>query len=139
MKNIRNSVFETNSSSTHSISLSVDFECLTDTIDVPDNGVIEMYGGEYGWGVEIHTDAWTKINYLLTYMKDTNTSEDTYNKVIDIIKEHTGAKEILFELGDGYIDHQSHGKLGKFFEHEEHIKNFLFNPKSELIISNDNI
>lgn len=70
MKKIRKSVFETNSSSTHSITL-CDTEFLLDNSIIPDeDGNIVINGGDFGWEHEIYNDAWTKLNYIGTYIKE---------------------------------------------------------------------
>lgn len=137
MKNIRNSVFETNSSSTHSISLATDFDCLTDTIIPNDNGTITIYGEEFGWGVDYYNDCRTKLSYLLTAFHDRD--ESAFERVIRIVKEHTGAENVIFDLNEGYIDHQSYDVPFDVLENDEFIRVFLFNPKSQLVISNDNM
>jgi hypothetical protein len=137
MKNIRNSVFETNSSSTHSICISPDFDCLTDTIIPNEDGTILILGKEFDWGIEYYNDCETKVSYLLTSFHERN--KKAYERVTEIVKEHTGAKNVVFDLNDGYIDHQSYEVADDLLVDDEFIKVFLFNPKSELIISNDNM
>jgi len=56
----------------------------------------------------------------------------------EVIEEVTGATEVLFNLSDSYIDHQSHDVVGKAFESKETLKEFIFNPKSVLRTGNDN-
>jgi hypothetical protein len=46
--NIRHGVFETNSSSCHSISISEDSGGLLDVIYPNNDGIIELEGGEFG-------------------------------------------------------------------------------------------
>lgn len=64
MQQIRKSVFETNSSSTHSISISShgDIELVTPD----DEGNINVDIGQFGWEEEIHSDFATKASYLAT-------------------------------------------------------------------------
>lgn len=68
MKNIRNKVFETNSSSTHSISISANSKGLYDTI-VPENKVITLSGGKFGWEWSKFNDLLTKADYAYEYAK----------------------------------------------------------------------
>lgn len=134
---IRNNVFETNSSSTHSISISKDSEGILDTIVPDDDGTIIFHGGEFGWEWERYNDPMTKANYLAVYLccvKDDEHNKEFFERVI---KDHTGAKEIIFDVS-GYIDHQSHSTAVDAFESEETLKNFIFNPKSYLFTGNDN-
>ncbi len=76
-QHIRQQVFETNSSSTHSISIaenSAEFELIMDNTLIPDNhGYIRLNGGEFGWEWRRYNDALTKANYisvLLLVMKN---------------------------------------------------------------------
>lgn len=59
MKTIRRQVFETNSSSMHSISIS-----KGDTLEFPK--YITMRFGEFGWEEETYYDETTKLSYVLT-------------------------------------------------------------------------
>ncbi len=62
MKNIRNNVFETNSSSSHSIVISRSNKCK-DTIELNNDGCIVLTGGEFGWDWEMYHFAEDKANY----------------------------------------------------------------------------
>jgi hypothetical protein len=153
MKKIRNSVFETNSSSTHSISLS-DIPLNPDvmqTLPIDENGVVTLSGGDYGWEIETYRDAISKANYALVYAMDWSgdRSEEFQEILKDVIKEQTGCKDVIFEGGlcdwkegfdFGYIDHQSveDNDLHYLFEDKEKLRNFIFNPMSILETDNDN-
>jgi hypothetical protein len=63
-KVIRKGVFETNSSSTHSITIA-DSGKLQNTLPITD-GKIFVTCEEFGWEQEVHTDAYTKLSYLKT-------------------------------------------------------------------------
>lgn len=158
MKNIRNGVFETNSSSTHSVSISSGC-AVYDTLVPDDDGNIVLTGGQFGWEWETYTDPQTKANYAAVYCSET--TESTFERaakymemLIKVIKEHTGAKNVVFNLTTdweearklgvetSYIDHQSAiyegGDCDFAFKDEETLKNFLFNPASKLETGNDN-
>jgi hypothetical protein len=146
MKKIRHGVFETNSSSSHSISIA-DAGSLLDTILPDSDGRITLQGGEFGWGYEEYSDAQTKASYLAVYAQEYCGDSDTYKDLLDkILKEQTGAKEVIynFSADDGhghwsYIDHQSTDVPQDVFrEGEEAIRQFIFNPLSILVIDNDN-
>lgn len=140
---IRKSCFETNSSSSHSIS--VNSGELNDTIRLDGDGNIRLTGGTFGWGYESHNDALTKANYLAV---DAAQCDDRtlLKKLKRIIKEFTGAKGVILNISHNhisenfsYIDHQSVGTgVNILRESDEKIRQFLFNRKSELIIDNDN-
>jgi hypothetical protein len=138
-KNIRTSVFETNSSSSHSISLNED-NILIDITLIPDEeGIIRLIGGEFGWEWERYNDAITKANYA-----SIETSGANREFLINAIKEQTGAKEVILlasldydATNYSYIDHESTGLLNQI-DTIEKMKNWLFNPNTWLITGNDN-
>lgn len=138
MINIRRQVFETNSSSTHSISIAGGTAGLLDTI-VPKDGVIHLTGGEFGWEWEKYNDALTKANYAAQFAFNDPQMTDM---LIEVIKEHTGAKDVFITAGIGHIDHQSAksegGKAQAAFDTPAQLKNWIFNPSSWLFTGNDN-
>lgn len=129
---IRRGVFETNSSSSHSISIaSEDKEFVMDTIYPDQNGVVRIVGDDFGWEWFKNNDAQTKASYVAqSYQYDSEVLE----KLADVIKEQTGAEKVVFEL-NGYVDHDSHGVAPKTFYE---MKNFIFNKNSWLFGGNDN-
>ena len=146
MKNIRNNVFETNSSSSHSITIADSGELL-DTIYPDENGIITLSGGEWGCEVDDYNDADTKANYCavdaLYHFTEEFCNHTLLTMLIDVIKEHTGAKEVIIEAsvdydnGNSNIDHQSVGTSLDAFADKETLKRFLFNPESYLYTDND--
>lgn len=141
-KKIRKSIFETNSSSCHSIVLGKgDFKRTGNGFDV-EGGVVRIYPGEFGWGPEKFTDAATKASYALTWAKQAE-SEECLGMLETAIMGVTGYKVEFVESGDdtypwGYIDHQSSEVGGEVFVDDETLENFIFNPNSILVIDNDN-
>ena len=129
---IRKSVFETNSSSTHSIHID-NKTMLMDTSLLPnEDGVVTLTGGEFGWEWERYNDALTKANYA-----SIESSGISNELLIQAISEQTGARQVNINHIDWvYIDHQSQGLLGKM--NLEELKNWIFNPNSWLITGNDN-
>jgi len=125
---------------------------------VPDeNGKIIIPGDSFGHGSgENYNDTMTKANYIATeavcgneYFSDgdkgspgddeTNElpfeNEDLAEQLIRVIKEHTGATEVILvpERSKAYIDHQSQGRAQRFFwnyQTDSDMKNFLFNSQS---------
>jgi len=129
---IRKSVFETNSSSTHSIHID-NKTMLMDTSLLPDeDGVITLTGGEFGWEWERYNDALTKANYASIESSGVNNE-----LLIQAISEQTGARSVnINHINWVYIDHQSQGLLREM--NLEELKNWIFNPNSWLITGNDN-
>jgi hypothetical protein len=136
-KLVRNGVFETNSSSSHSISIAdSNKEFVLDTIYPNQNGIVFLSGGEFGWEWEKYNDAITKANYCLV---DTEGNPERREMLFEVIKEHTGADLVEILSSDiGYIDHDSVGTTNTAFESKETLKNFIFNKNSWLFTGNDN-
>jgi len=150
MKKIRNAVFETNSSSSHSISVSeVNSDELMDNVMVMnENDDVVIEPGEFGWEQEVYNDSVTKASYMLTYIKNYcgDREEEFESMFKDVIKEQTGCNDVILnESGDqyykfGYIDHQSSSddQLHWVFESKETLRQFIFNRESILETDNDN-
>lgn len=134
---IRKGVFETNSSSSHSVSIAdTDKQFVVDMGIIPDKyGVVTISGGEFGWDWEKINDAGTKANYCAVY---TSYKKSNREMLIDVIKEQTGALEVIIPEDCGYIDHQSNHTASEAFESKETLRNFIFNKNSWLFTGNDN-
>lgn len=148
MKQIRNGVFETNSSSSHSVNISSTGDI--DTSLIPNLAGVLIIDGykQFGWEVEEYNDATTKAIY--SYLQAQYSKNKEYiDMVFDVIKTQTGADEVIF-LADinagwdsrlhGYIDHQSTYNEECFepFENKEALRYFIFNTNSILKTDNDN-
>jgi hypothetical protein len=154
---IRVGIFQTNSSSVHSIVLG-DLKNKEDIIEVkksiskditifkiPTYLVDDNDIYEFGWGYDEYTDVPTKVAYTYIWNKLRNK-----NKNIKLIENYIIAKlrsqgfnklkkiKWEYKIGDGasYIDHQS--LEDDSLEFLITCPEFLFNPGSKLIISNDN-
>lgn len=166
MKQIRQGVFETNSSSTHSITIAKDGEGLMQSWIPDDNGNITVVNDDFGWEEADYTDPSIKASYLSIYVRDWIRTKDhnkngskivdieTRNKfkqiLIDVIQTQTGAKNVELAWGEegmggyygfnGYIDHQSveNRDYDYLFEDPELIRQFIFNSNSVLHTGNDN-
>lgn len=133
-KIVRNSVFETNSSSSHSISMSKDnMEFVMDTIYPDQDGVINVLGEEFGWAWVKFNDAMTKLAYV---MQDQGAQH--MDMIVEVVKEQTGALEVNFDENGGYIDHDSYGTAEEVCHSKDALKNFIFNKNSWLFTGNDN-
>ncbi len=136
-KQIRASVFETNSSSSHSISIASGEQVgVYDTIVPNADGEIVLTGGHFGWEWVKCNDAIIKANYAA--VDNPNRNAERQGMLEEVLKEHTGAKEIVFALGDSYIDHQSVGTSHDAFASKQTLKDFIFSPNSWLFTGNDN-
>lgn len=133
-KLIRKGVFETNSSSSHSIALATeDKEFVLDTIYPNQDGIITINGDEYGWDWFKHNDSITKASYAAQQFMNNDHMLDVLK---DVIMEQTGATDVVFEgLDSGYVDHDSYGIVS---ENKQELRNFIFNKNSWLFGGNDN-
>jgi hypothetical protein len=144
MINIRRNVFETNSSSSHSISIVEETDQNLNTLGTiyPDsNGKIILTGGQFGWEEETYRDPLTKANYCAV---DTINCPEKRKMLIKVIKEHTGARKVAVNISidhvdnRSYIDHQSRGTSHPAFDSETTLKLFIFSYGSVLETDNDN-
>lgn len=138
---IRQSVFETNSSSAHSISLGKDTgkQFLLDTLYPDQNETITLTGGKFGWEWFKENDAFEKANYAAVASMNNESFRET---LIQVIKDQTGCEEIVFDFSGeydasnwSYIDHESTAVCPSDYEG---LKDFIFNKNSWLFGGNDN-
>ena len=113
MKQCRNNVFETNSSSVHAISISKDgLEPSKLYLDENDKIIVEL--GSFGCNDELTTQD-EKLSYLMTCMyyiypniPDKNSRVYLYESIKNVICKYADADDIILTNIDGaYIDHQS--------------------------------
>jgi len=160
---IRNGVFETNSSSMHSIAIRGSNR-YTQLYTNNDN-VVSVECGEYGWGYDRLCTAYEKLCYVVTaiqyYDKDVHSIDDNFNVNIhngiksskffswlrEMVKDYIGYDLVLNKgkgyYPDGYIDHQSTDILDDFWSNDKaefkaNMKELIFNDKYSIIIDNDN-
>ena len=162
---VRTAVFETNSSSSHCISIS-DSKELLDTINTDSDGSIsierlEPFRPNVDYKINRPIE---KLEYLIHYIfligvcryehKDLNISvcvtraDELYEMLSRVVFTHTGATSFKFTSSiERYYDFdiEDLGEGGEFytgydprfkcvFETDEKLRNFLFNPKSEIRI-----
>lgn len=149
MKNIRKGIFETNSSSCHSLTLdeTTPLDQLTQVLPEKD-GEINIYPGEFGWEVCHYRTPCDKASYCLTYLKTIDLENQILNEKIltEAIKwRHPNCKINFIEDTSagayhnwGYIDHQSYDVCAPAFNSVSDMKRFLFSPKSVFETDNDN-
>lgn len=146
MKIIRKNVFETNSSSTHSISISK----FNDYI-LPKE--INFTFGEFGWEFSKYTSSFDKASYLYTiihyfnghYTGVPNKYDEFMNKIKKYLDED-GIKYTFQEFSGGYckgyVDHGGDDGALEFIEavlkDKEHLLRYLFSDNSEIHTGNDN-
>lgn len=149
---IREKMFETNSSSTHSISISNRGTYTSLTVD--ENGIVKLgkHGKtEFGWTGGRIDDPDSRANYAM--LQAVYSSVPEYITLVErVILDQTGANEVVdlmshdYDLPEGkvwaYIDHQSciyeDDQMEDIFESYDSIRDFIFNTKSFVYLDNDN-
>lgn len=155
---VRSGVFETNSSSSHSLVLADGF---TNMVEPPipdsmmDDGAIHVFSGEYGWEIETYYDVSSKLSYLYTDAMIGETDADPNDKeyqesnknlklIVDAVKQYAGVDVVFHkEISDyhpfGYIDHQSVGLISTVWDAGiDGVIRFVFSNDSSFETDNDN-
>lgn len=140
MKQIRRNVFESNSSSVHTLQISKD-GLEPSKLELNKDGNIEVEFGEFGKEHIIYDTQYEKLQYLISFIAyncgfyycSTSDLEDLYEnydfkEVRDAICEYTGANDIVV-IGEtnAYIDHQSADDCVINMWYPDEIINFVFN------------
>lgn len=124
-KIIRQSSWETNSSSSHSLIISGK-QSIFDTIVPNEDNVIQIRTSEYKYESEFNTPI-LKLIYLYIAITQQNFGDKQSLKVIkQVIKQHTGAKYVIFEEDKDYVYIEDMGDLPLVLNDKSWIKNFIF-------------
>ena len=127
MRQIRHGVFETNSSSTHSVTVRQK-GLQSNYMKIHSDGYIHTELGEFGWEIESYDGQEDKLSYLVTMLAEKNggadiwwRSDKTRQELVQDLMKTKDFKRISKEIGtyakcegviidpsSGYIDHQSH-------------------------------
>lgn len=147
MKSVRRNVFETNSSSMHSISYTngdYSYELISEGGDEDD--VLYISLGEYGWEWVTYDEPTDRLRYLLTNLacteglnqygySDSDDKEefenlDEFRDVVDAVVSHTSYKDVKIKSLVGYVDHQSSMSVRSLLEEAgvSTIADFIFGP-----------
>lgn len=150
MRQIRMNVFETNSSSTHSICIS------KQNRDIPEElpKLLIFRHAEFGWDHMTYHDTQNKANYLYQAIYDLYRynifTREEYNKILtkiadilikyDVMTEFDPVQKDAYGIEYGYIDHAE--ELGDFIRWicrgEKKLLRYLFSGKSFIVTGNDN-
>ena len=140
MVKIRRGMFETNSSSTHTI-------IVTDRKTEPGN-LVDFAIGEFGWRFEKLTSIDEKASYLYT-MACECLGEDVYHRLYDMLIKYgvecscsVPARFDQYGLDNGYVDHAGANDamafVNRMLSHEHALIKYLFSDESFVITGNDN-
>jgi hypothetical protein len=136
MKQIRNSTFETNSSSSHSFTLGTDPSKLRKPVEVEtsilydkESDTILVVGGAFGWGIETLTNWEDRLSYLYAqaaYIDETDSNDESiFDKLNYVISEYLGYNVLwVGTYPSSYVDHASVGITDEIFYSDESIINF---------------
>lgn len=149
----RLNVFETNSSSSHSMTLAPDKVVpLPFPKEILRAGVFILEKGEFGWEFYRHYDLPGKLQYLFTQLfsedipqgkpadvlANLRHSEEMFDMLCKVVEVETGCKIEVKPGSYGYIDHDSEGVGLDVFKSEAKLHQLLFNANSYIETSNDN-
>jgi len=163
MKQTRRGVFETNSSSTHSLSIQRSGNLTPSNLIVDYDNKVHVSFGEFGWEIESYSSQMEKLSYLCTMVVETEArqieSEEEFYKLdgfvaINLaISEYCNCDGIVvedasFKVEDwgldhsGYIDYQScedYSSLSEYLnDYSTDVINYVFNSGIVLHTNNDN-
>ena len=137
MTKTRHSIFETNSSSVHTLTLGS--QPTPKIIDDETLETIYLGSGSYGWGYEKLTTWMEKADYLaIEAIEDEAKKEMLFGALLIAYPKY------LFKFDEdddgeasGYIDHQSYEEVWSELNSTEEVFAFLFGS-SDIKIDNDN-
>ena len=142
MVKIRKGMFETNSSSTHTI-------IITDKNCEP-GAIVDFRIGEFGWGFDRLDTIDEKASYLYTIgceLLGRDIYQDLYETLCKYGVKCTCTEPAEFDKGggwldNGYVDHCGDGDSYDFVRdllaHEKLLIRYLFSPESFVVTGNDN-
>ena len=141
MVKIRKGMFETNSSSTHTI--------IVTNQNCEPGAIVDFRIGEFGWEFERLDTIDEKASYLYTmgcYVLDRDIYQDLYEILCKYGIKCTCSCPAHFSengwLDNGYMDHGGVGDSKQFVDdmlsHEKLLIRYLFSPESFVITGNDN-
>lgn len=142
---IRQGIFETNSSSSHSFSMGPEGR-FDSYLPISDDGVIDVPSDSWNY-INKTNDPLYKLSYLLSFIWSIKSKDGYYQKsnddsswekyrdfVYDVILNFTGASKINFTPSE-IVDHQSIDIIDeRDFRDPEFIKEFVFNPETWLYL-----
>lgn len=139
MRQVRNNIFESNSSSVHSIAIS------KEPVDIQSNKTIWFDVDEFGWSFDcaepsdyLYTAIWYQY---YDYCDDKSEFYERIDRLKSVLDKHNIDYHFKDpEKCDGYIDHcyELTDFIDTILDDEDMLLRFLFNPKSGVYTGNDN-
>ena len=114
MKKVRQGLYETNSSSMHSFVISKNPKIEVHKEDFEPyikNGVLTIKGEYYTYGPEIIKNQYEKACYVLANRYDEGLKEhlEQVDKLKALLKEKLGVKEVIVDIENACVEHNSVG------------------------------
>ena len=162
MRVIRQSVFETNSSSTHSVCIHRKNLTCDSNIRVQSDNCVHVNLGEFGWEFEVYCSAKEKLSYILTLLTEVNginhwcdtqtykhqelmdeiCNLDEWSTIKKCVCSHCNCEDLIVDSFNGYIDHQSYEDYRSVQDFLDDygitLEEFIFSSNVELNTGNDN-
>lgn len=132
---IRKAIFETNSSSTHVLSIT---SCAMDKMKIPKKLHINTDAG-FGWEHSTHYYPNAKISYIYAVICNCNNYEELYIR-LEALLSVVDCKLIKTGENDGYVDHgyDAIEFVKMLLDNPDKLYAFLFNDESFIETGNDN-
>lgn len=133
MINIRRGIFETNSSSTHSI-------CITRDNDFVIPEKVEFRIGCFGWECDYLYTLEEKASYLYTAMSELFGQETAKQRLFETLSDIDVECDFDGDINNGYVDHASEAIdfVTAVIEYPKRLCRFLFSARSYIRTGNDN-
>lgn len=137
---VRQGVFETNSSSTHSISIP-----RQTSLTIPESIHFEI--GQFGFENSILSSIVAKASYLYTGFAANDRMKDAYDMIFHLLSEGIAVttEDVVYDeyrtmLNDGYMDHANelNGFLDAIVANKDMMMRYLFSPYSFILTGSDN-
>lgn len=137
MKIIRQNVFETNSSSSHSFTCNVETVGELELLTPDKMGNIILNGGDFSRAEFYISQALEKANAIAVYCEVTG--NDVVRAMLEeVLIKQTGAEKVITNVRlvgpdrNSYMSSEFLSKLSEALGSKRDIKNFVFNPRSEI-------
>lgn len=153
-RQVRRGVFETNSSSSHSLTLAgAKTSNPLFSKEVLREGTVLVAPGSFSWEWQRFYSLEHKLSYLLTSVlrgeptpsrglrgctKQVRDESEAFDRVCRMVKEHTGVEVLVAPDASGYIDHQSEDLGPRIMASDDTLRALLFDENSCIQTGNDN-
>jgi len=137
MQVIRQNVFETNSSSSHSVTITVETEGMYTTLEPDGFGNITLNGGDFSRPEYYIQSTKEKANAIAVYCAVTRDSA-LMKTFESLLREQTGAAKVVTNIRllgpdrNSYMSSEFLRNLGEAVASKRDMKNFIFLDKSNI-------